>query len=473
MSGGPIELNTLTPDNEDKSFEFPREYDNESGPDEDFEIPKIIDFQGHTVFLGSRDVKRSIRLRLQVAVIVISFMIIGVADQSLGSVMEYLLSDYQTDRTHISYLFLCQAIGYMIASFGNNMVCQMMGLKGLYPISLLIMALMPTAIYAKLNFPTLVSVSMINGLGFGTLDCAMNLFVGGLKYSNQLLGLMHAFYGLGCFISPLLCTYLIHRGFLWNQYYLFILGLIAINFVGSIFLFSRETRWKYRYQLQQDCEKDETDEKLSFRTIITNKFIIFFSLCLFTYLGSELSMGVWLFNYLLNIHSFTDKSSSYVTSAYWIAFTAGRFFLSFITGHLFEDYETKAMVIYCTLVTIGTVLFWLFNHVYSLMVCSICFVGFFVGPMFSTTVVIAMKTLPKKFSTAGVAVICGLGAMGSTVMPYIMGLIADSTAGGKGAGLVYFPLYEVLLFAAANMLWLAFFVKHKKKLDSYERLSCD
>ncbi|KAH3666111.1 hypothetical protein OGAPHI_004300 [Ogataea philodendri] len=473
MSSQGIELDQIGRSSEDKSFDLSFENGNEFTIEDPTEFPKTVEFKGHTLIIENTDIKESVKLRFQTVVISTTFMIMGILDQSLGSVMEYLLEDYHTDRTHLSNLFIFQALGYILASFTNNKLYKQLGLKGLFPLSLVLMGSWSAAFAAKLNLGPLIFFAMVNGIGFGTADCAMNLYVGNLKYSNQLLGTMHAFYGFGCFISPLLCTYLIHQGFSWNQYYIIILALISVELVGALTLFTHETGLKYQYQLKLDREKEGDEDEVTFIQIVKNKYVLFFSTCLFFYLGSELSLGVWLFNYLLRIHEFTDSSSSYVTSAYWIFLTAGRLVLGLVTGHLFDDFETKGMIIYCTLVTIGVCVFWLFNHIPLIMITSICFVGFFVGPMFSVTVVISMKTLPKRLSTAGVAIICGLGAMGATVMPYIMGLIADNTAGGDGAGLVYFPFYELLLFLSANMMWVFFFFRNKRTLELYERLPSD
>ncbi|ODV86642.1 hypothetical protein CANARDRAFT_180041, partial [[Candida] arabinofermentans NRRL YB-2248] len=410
-----------------------------------------IEYMNQTIILEPKNYKHSLKLKFQILTSFLSLFILGLIDQSIGSIMQYLLADYQINRIQISYLFLFQFIGYIISSFANNQLSLKFGIAGVYSYALLMNGIYCFLFSLRSPFVILILTSIFNGFGVGSLDCSLNLYIGNLNYSNQILGMMHSFYGLGCFVSPVFVIYLIHQGMLWNYYFLIIGSLITINFILVLILFKNETPAKFQYVMSSMNDGDD-DEDTSVLNILKNKSVQFFATSLFLYIGSELSLGVWLFNYILKIKSLDEKKASYITSTYWLFMTIGRFSLAFVTGHYFEDNETYAMVIYTGLVASGCFSFMIFNQFLWIQIISICIIGYCVGPVFSTTVVISIKNLPKHLSTAGVSIICGIGATGAAVVPYIMGVISEKF-GTDGGGLVYFPLVIFISFSGSFLMW--------------------
>lgn len=69
-------------------------------------------------------------------------------------------------------------------------------------------------------YPVLVVSFILAGFGNGLAEGAWNTYVGNLTRPSELLGFMHAFYGIGGVVSPLLATSLITKAHLpWYFYY--------------------------------------------------------------------------------------------------------------------------------------------------------------------------------------------------------------------------------------------------------------
>lgn len=74
----------------------------------------------------------------------------------------------------------------------------------------------------------LVFAFVIAGFGNGIADAAWNAWIGNLANSSQLLGFLHAWYGAGGVISPLIATSMITKGDLpWYSFYYVMVGIIA------------------------------------------------------------------------------------------------------------------------------------------------------------------------------------------------------------------------------------------------------
>lgn len=69
-------------------------------------------------------------------------------------------------------------------------------------------------------YPVLVVSFMFAGLGNGFADSAWNAWIANLANANELLGLLHGFYGLGAVLGPLIATSLVTKAeWPWFTFY--------------------------------------------------------------------------------------------------------------------------------------------------------------------------------------------------------------------------------------------------------------
>lgn len=436
----------------------------------------MITGKGVSPFESNKNIFGNTKLKFQLLASFISLMIIGLLDQVMGSVIEYVMVDYQITRVEISYIILAQFCGYIPSSIFNSYCMARFGVFNLYLISCILLCCCCMSYIMKIPFPLLVINSIFIGWCNGTLDCCLNFFVGSLDYSNELLGLMHAMYGVGCLIAPILSIKLINIGWKWNHFYFIILSCAFTNLILVLLFYRDETSGKYKYAILNDNENDsnEDDEEgqlPSTMEILKNRHVQFYSFSLFVYVGAELSVGVWMFNYLFRIRSVSELHSSYITSSFWFFMTLGRAILGILTGQWFEGIEIKAIMIYCSIVSLGYILFAIgamWDNL-KLQIGSIWIAGFFVGPLFGTTIIIAFKTLPKRLSVGGISLIAGFGGMGAAIIPSFMGFISEML-GENGAGLKYFPVLVVVMFTLAAILWIGYYFKYKEIFNNRCRL---
>lgn len=120
----------------------------------------------------------------------------------------------------VSLVFLSPLVGYIASAALNNLVHVRFGQRGValigpgcHLISYVVIALHPP-------YPVLVLVFSLAGFGNGLLDAGWNAHVGNLAHSNEVLGFLHGFYGLGAVLSPLIATTMITRaGLMWYSFY--------------------------------------------------------------------------------------------------------------------------------------------------------------------------------------------------------------------------------------------------------------
>lgn len=474
--------------------------------------PKTVNWEGHTVVLENKNISKNFKLVFQLLATFLSLLIIGLVDQVIGSVLDYILEHYQITRSRVSMLFLAQFCGYIPASILNSSLLKSQGVFRLY-VSSCAMIVLACVFYINLApFWMLIFVACGFGWANGTLDCILNYFVGTMDYSNQLLGLMHAMYGFGCLITPVFSNWLIMHGYKWNHYYWFI-GSVAFTDLLLVLLFFRnETAAKYRYveylhrstsheeestcditeqetastsdfSIKSDVDTSTKEESPSIFETLKSPVILLFSFLLFLYVGAELTVGVWLHNYLEHIQHQSAMSASISTTTFWIFMTSGRVILGFVTGLLWEDKEIKGMLLWYWMVTLGCFGFFIggklalnsplpspdANLIVNLQLISVCVIGFFSGPMFSTTIIISLKSLPSRYCLNGISLIAGFGGTGAAVVPSFMGYLSDKL-GGEGNGLIYFPNMIGFVFGAAAIAWTCVWFKWRSVWETSGRL---
>lgn len=448
-------------------------------------LSKRVKFENEIVIIENKNIFKNHKLKFQLASAMISLFFIGLVDQVIGSLIEYFLKEYNINRVQISYLFVAQFCGYIPSSIFNNYLMSKFGLHFLYTSACIIVCFTSTMFLLKVPFVFLPFCSVFFGWCNGTFDCCLNYFVGSLDYSNELLGLMHSMYGLGCLITPVLSIHLVKSGMPWNYYYFILIATGITNFLFAYFFFQNETAAKYRYTISEDRnnENDQDDfqsSNIEDKTLPTmfetlkNKYVIFYSVALFTYVGSELSVGVWLNNYMYRIQGQTEENASIITSIFWLFMTLGRGVMGFVTGWYYKDREIKGIVFYCFMVAGSCLSFWIFESSITLQIISICLAAWFVGPLFGTTIIISLKTLPKRYALHSISLIAGFGGTGAAIIPAILGYISEHFGGGNGdsdgAGLKYFPEVVCITFTAAAFMWFSFYLTHKRTFDAQIRL---
>lgn len=438
---------------------------------------KVVTFENEIVILENNDIFENNKLKFQVFSAMMSLFFIGLTDQVIGSLLEYTLDYYKVDRVQVSYLFVLQFCGYFPASLLNNYLMDKFGLHKLYYTACLIVCVTTTLFFCKIPFFFLPICSIFIGWSCGVYDCCLHYFVGNLKYSNEILGLMHAMYGFGCLITPVLSQFLINLGLPWNYYYLVLLMNTTTNFILAYFFFRNETSAKFRFISFKEREKDNFDSPPTVVETITHKYVVFYAVILFIYAGSGLSVGVWLDNYLFKIKKIPQMNSSLITSFYWFSMTIGRATMGFYTGRYFENREIKAILRYSSIVTVSCLFFWICQFSTKLQSLSIFIAAWFFGPIFGTTVVISLKTLPKRYALHSISLIAGFGGAGTAIIPSIIGYVSEhygvdqaSTPPSTGQGLKYFPLVTFLTFLFAGLLWIGFYLCKKNIFDSKIRL---
>jgi fucose permease len=377
---------------------------------------------------------------LRLAATFFGFLVFGMGDSSLGVLVPDLEIYYHLSYLEVSIAFVAQFVGYMIAAAASDRIHHMIGRWGssiLAPICQLSCHII--AICAP-PFPVFVIGYAICGFGNGIIEASWNSWVGNLDHANEIMGILQSCYGLGGILCPSIFTAIINSGRQWNFCYSVMIGMTATSLMISTAAFRGDTGKAYRKTLIDHADASgEVNSSLS--QVVRNKMVWLIACCLFIYVGAEISFAGWLTTFMIVIRHGNRHKMGFVTTGYWTGLTVGRIVLGFVLG-VFHREEFQAALYMATAIGL-TLVFWLTPNLYVSAVFAGLF-GFFIGPLFGTIVVVAIKKLPKRLHISGVGFAAAIGGAGAAIFPFINGVISD-TYGPKVLGPLVVSLLSTLL----------------------------
>ena len=281
---------------------------------------------------------------------------------------------------------------------------------------------------------------ILAGFGNGLEDGAWNAMIGAMENANQVLGVLHGFYGLGGTVSPLIATTMIVKGHLeWYYWYYLMIGLQTFELVFAVSAFWKQNGKRYRESLHSQ-EGPEAGKGGRLREALSKKVTWICAWFLLIVVGIEVAVGGWVVTYSLRIRHANPFAAGMSAVGFWAGMTVGRVLLGFITPLLGE---CLALFIYLAAATVAHLIFWLVP-IFSVSATGVAFLGFFSGPFFPAAIVAASKLLPKHLHVGAIGFIAAFGAAGACVLPFAVGGIAQA----KGVQ-VLMPIVLAMLAADA------------------------
>ncbi|OQE07059.1 hypothetical protein PENVUL_c015G08625 [Penicillium vulpinum] len=349
-----------------------------------------------------------------------SFLIMGANDSAFGLEKYYTLS-----HTSVSLVFLAPVIGYIGAAVLNERVHCAVGRRGVAFISSSchVIAYILNSVHPP--YPILVVSFTFAGLGNGLSDSGWNAWIGNLDNANQLLGLLHGFYGVGAVISPLIASFLVaDAGLPWYYFYYIMAGGAAIEFAVCVSSFWDSTGESF--QLAKKQHPGDTSEKAGLWSVLSTmpsaRVTWTCSIFLLGYVGVEVALGGWIVTFMKEVRHAAPFASSMTSTGFWLGITLGRFMLGFVTPLMGEK---LAISVYISLEIVCCTILYLVPNFWAGAI-AVSLQGFFLGPLFPAVIVVTTKLLPKHLHVSAIGFAAAFGGGGAAVLPFVVGVLAQA-----------------------------------------------
>jgi fucose permease len=378
---------------------------------------------------SSEETSRSFSFRWQIGLAFFVFSVIGAQDSAIGVLIPAISSHYGVGKGIVSLLLLWSSAGYLIAAFNSGFLMKQLGQRRflLLGVSAIIVGAFSISIVPP--FAVLMLSFFFTGLGIAALDIGLNVYIAVLPRSTTLLNYLHAFYGVGALFGPIIVSTVLEIGLSWNYVYSHWIFLSLFFFFGVILAFKKP-------EAASDAQsQDEAQEKTSSMANVLHLPVTWIvTLFLFSYLGTEVSLGTWIYSFLTEQRQQPTLFSAWIVSSYWMGLTLGRIVLAKLVSWLTERVAIQICVIGTLL---GILLTWLIP-IDIVSAIGLCLTGFCLGPIFPTTIALMPRLFSQRLLATAIGLVTSLSGLGRVFFPWLSGNLAQA-----------FGLWIILPFALA------------------------
>ncbi len=258
----------------------------------------------------------------------LAFVSLGLPDGVLGVAWPFMRRTFERPLDHLGFLMVMSVAGYLTSSFCAGIAVARLGVGRLLLVSsLLVMA--NAVLWALTPFWWLVPLgSFVSGLGAGAIDAGVNAFAAA-RWTPRVVTWLHASWGLGATLGPVIMTATIAHGLTWRGGYGALataLGLMALLFALTLRLWDTER--------SAARPTDGTSVWARMAEALRSAAVRRNALLFFIYTGIEGSAGGWAFSLLTEARGLERGAAGAATSAYWGSLFAGRVLFGFIAHHV-------------------------------------------------------------------------------------------------------------------------------------------
>ncbi|KAB8077882.1 major facilitator superfamily domain-containing protein [Aspergillus leporis] len=341
-------------------------------------------------------------------------MAAGLNDAATGVLIPYIQPTYQIGLLQVSFIYLVNFAGWLCACFANIHICSRLGTGGTLVLGATIQCLGYALMFWHPPYPLFMAAFFFTGMGVAFQDAQSNAFTITVKNPHRWLGILHAIYGVGTIIAPLIANTIASRTPAWHHYYLitFCVGIINVLILA----------WTFRRGLFRPNvlnAKDTAGSEL--RATLANRAVWILNGFFFLYAGAEVASGGWIVQFMISVRHGDPKKVGYIASGFWTGFTLGRVVLADIT-HKFG--ERRMVFFYLALAVVMQLMFWFVPSI-PVNAVAVFLLGFFIGPFYPVGLYILTEVVPQELHVGAIGFTASLGQAGSAAFPFMTGAIAS------------------------------------------------
>lgn len=372
----------------------------------------------------------------------IAFISLGIPDGLMGVAWPGIRCSFNLPVDALGITLVFGTAGYMISSFFSGVLIRRLGIGGLLSIScaatglaLLVYAFTPV-------WWLFVCFTTVGGIGAGAIDAGINTFVA-KHYSTRLMQWLHACFGVGITMGPIIMTLAISATSRWQVGYI-IVGLAQITLALMFFV----TKRMWKNVKAADIEEHHTENEAPLFTTMRLMPAQLSMLMFFLYTGFELGLGIWMYSLLTESRGVAPPLAGMMTGNYWAMFTVGRIAAGWYTSKL-----GGRMLIYLSislaLVGVGLLIMdmgpWM-------SIIGIGLAGFSIAPIFPGMVSDTESRVGRTHQSNTIGMQTAAAGLGAAVIPSIAGVLATT------CGLEAIPRF---LFFILTLLLASFSFSHR------------
>ena len=378
-------------------------------------------------------------LRAIKALTFVMFMMFAMTTDSVGIIIPEIIRTFHLSLTAAGSFQYATMGGIALAGFLLGHLADRIGRKRTIIAGLTLFAAASYLFIAGNSFWYFCALMALSGAAIGIFKTAALALIGDIvtstKEHTSIMNTVEGFFGVGSIIGPAILARLLIRGLSWHWLY-----VIA----GTMCLLLILTAASVRYPWAKSAEMRRSNAA----GVMTNRYILAFSLGAFLYVAVESAIYVWMPTLVAGYRGSGAWVAAYGISIFFLLRAAGRFLGSWMLNHfqwtgvlaLFS-----ALILACFAASVAGGIAW--------AIFLLPLSGLFMSVIYPTINSKGISCLPKSEHGAGAGIILFFTCLSAVLAPLAMGAISDMM-GGPGYGFVLATGFAALLFIGLALNWI-------------------
>ena len=365
----------------------------------------------------------------------IAFIALGMPDGLLGVAWPSIRATFSIPLDALGMLLTASVAGYLTSSFLNGPLMSRFGVGTVLAVSCLLTGIALIGYTLVPAWWMMVLLGIFAGLGAGAIDAGLNTYVAA-HFGEGLMQWLHASYGIGVTLGPLIMTFALTSLNSWQAGYrtvgVFQIAMAA-SFVLSLAMWNQPEK-----STEAETPKRLTDYKTPMSETMRQPRVWLSVLLFFLYTGAEVSLGTWAYTLLTESRGIDPKTAGLWAGSYWATFTLGR-----VVAGLFAKRAGINLLVIGGLIgaLIGSILL-VWNPGAWANLLAVALIGFAIAPIFAAMTSGTSRRVGDHFAANTIGMQMSAAGLGVAVVPSLVGVLANQIS------LEVVPVCLVGLFSA-------------------------
>lgn len=347
----------------------------------------------------------------------VAFSSLGLPDGLMGVGWPSIRNNFSVPLDAIGLLLFASVAGYMTASFFSGFLLTRLGVGRILAAGSLSSGLALLGYTLVPQWWMMILLAVFAGLGAGAIDAGLNTYFAA-HFAESLMQWLHASWGVGITIGPIIMTYGLSKLGTWRFGYRAVAIfqiILAICFALSIPIWNRNET-----PADHEEKKKLTEYKTPLGETLKQPSVWLSVLLFFLYVGAETSLGTWTYTLLTESRGVDPTLAGFFVGSYWFTFTIGRIVGGMFTRRLGVN---KLVIVGISGALLGSLLL-VWNPFVLANVLAVALIGFSIAPIFPGLMSGTRSRVGDYFAANTIGMQMAATGLGIAVIPSLMGVLA-------------------------------------------------
>jgi fucose permease len=367
------------------------------------------------------------RVRANVLILAyVAFVALGLPASLMGVAWPTLRAELSLPLDALGVLLTSSTIGYLISSAIIARLISRFGIGSLLMFSSLVSAAAFFGYTIAPSWAVIIAMGAVSGFGAGVIDAGLNTYLAS-EYNEGQMQWLHASFGFGATLSPLIMTASLALFGSWRPAYVFVAaltGIMAICFLLTLPAWKRPKHLPTQSGRNEDSERGLMDYNTSLRDTLLRVATWISILIFLLYTGAELTLGNWIYTLFTEGRGVSPQLAGLWTGGFWATFTIGR-----VVAGLYARRIPLNTTIYGALILsmVGVILLW-WNPIVLVGAGGVLILGFAMAPIFPGLVSSTSRRVGQRHAANTIGIQMSAAGLGGALLPFLAGILAERTS---------------------------------------------